>query len=370
MLTWLEINKKAIEHNLCAFRRLIGRSALLMPVVKANAYGHGFLEVAKICDESGEADRIRVVNLDEALALLDAGIKKPIMILSFYELDKAKITRAIKNKIIFPLYSLEQAKFLNAVGERVGKKAIMHLKVDTGAARIGILPGDAVNFYQKIKLFKNLNIEGLFSHFASSEEDREYTDKQYKLFNKVATDLEQAGCKFKIRHMACSAASVVYPDSQFNAVRLGLGLYGLYPAQSVKDKLKLKPVLSWKTKIIQIKTLPAGAKVGYGGTFVTKKPTKLAILPTGYFDGYDRRFSNTAQVVVHGVKCPVRGRICMNLTMVDVSGVLNIQIGDEVVLLGKMGKNEISADYLAKLAKTINYEIVSRINPLLPRKVK
>jgi alanine racemase len=167
--------------------------------------------------------------------------------------------------------------------------------------------------------------------------------------------------------MSCSAASVLFKLKDFNAVRVGLGTYGLSPTKKIKNKIKLLPALSWHTKIIQIKTIPAGTKVGYGGTFTTTKTTKLATIPVGYWDGYDRKFSNRAFVIVKGVKCPVRGRICMNLSMVDVSGVANIQSGDKATLLGKNGKKEITANDLADWANTINYEIVDRINPLLPR---
>jgi len=370
MLTWLEINSKVIKRNLKQLRRLIGPKVMLMPVIKANAYGHGFLEVAKICNQSGEVDRVCVVNLDEALTLIKNKLaKKPIMILSFYELDKKKISIAVKHGIIFPVYDVAQANFLYRVGERMDKKVKIHVKIDTGATRIGILPTQAINFIIKTSKLKNLNIEGIFSHFASSETDPVYTKKQLKLFNDILLKLEKNKIFIPIRHMACSASSTLFKTSHFNAVRLGTAMYGLYSSPKMIPHLKIKPALSWYSTIIQIKILPSDTKIGYGGTYTTKKPTKLAIIPVGYYDGYDIRLSNHSQVIIRGKKCPVRGRICMNLFMADVTALKNIKTGDRVTIIGQENKNSVSADDLAKIENTINYEIVDRINPLLPRVV-
>ena len=367
MLTWLEIDTQAIKHNLKEFRRHLGRKILLMPVIKANAYGHGFLGVAKLLDQSREVDRLCVVSLDEALKLIKNKITKPVLILSFYDLEIKKLLPAVKNEIIFPLYNLEQAKILNAVGERAGKIVKVHLKVDTGAARIGLAPGEVIKFVNQIKKYRHIKITGLFSHFASSEDDRGYTLRQIKVFNKIYRDLRQTGINIKEQHLACSAASLLYPTANFNAVRLGLSLYGLYPNPKSKTKIKLRPALSWYAKIVQIKQIPKGARIGYGGTFITTKPTTLAVIPVGYFDGYDRRFSNKAQVLIKGQKCPIRGRICMNLSMMDITGLKGVKQGDKAVLIGQIKLNSVSVDNLAKIARTINYEIVDRINPLLPR---
>ncbi len=368
MFTWLEIDARAIQYNLKQFRKLIGPKVLLMPVVKANAYGHGFLLVAKICQQAKEADRICVVNLDEALELIKAGItKKSIMILSFYDLDKEKLLKAIKRDIIFPIYRLDQIQTLNKIGKLLNKKVKVHLKIDTGTSRLGILPKQAIDFVKKIKKYKFLNLEGLWSHFASSEESRAYTEKQIKIFNKVSEDLEKIDIKIPIKHFACSAAMALYRETRFNAVRLGISLYGLYSAALAKSKIKLKPALSWYTKIIQIKILSKGTRIGYGGAYITKQKTKLAILPIGYWDGYDRRFSNKSFVLIRGKKCPVRGRVCMNLTIIDVTDVFGVRVGDKATLIGYDRDQKIIIDDLAKWANTINYEITDRINPFLPR---
>ncbi|MFA5127579.1 MAG: alanine racemase [Patescibacteria group bacterium] len=370
MLTWVEVDKEAIEFNLRQFRKLIGSDRLLMPVVKANAYGHGFLEVAKICDKSPQVDRMCVVNDDEAFTLTENKIRKPVQILTFYELDKTEKTLKLAKKgVIFPLFSLKQAIFLNKIGERAGKKIKVHIKVDTGASRVGLLPKEILPFLEKINKFSHLEIEGLFSHFAASEEDRIFTEHQMSSFEKIISDLEKRGYHIPIKHFACSSASVLYKKSLLNGVRLGLSLYGLYPDDLSKKIIKLQPALSWHTKIIQVRTLPAWTKIGYGGSFTTKRTTKIAVLPVGYWDGYDRGLSNKSFVLIGGKKCPIRGRICMNICMADVSAVKNVKAGDGAVLIGRQKSNSISADNLADFAGTINYEIVDRINPLILRKI-
>lgn len=364
MLTWVEIDKEAIKYNLEQFRKLIGPKTLLMPVIKSNAYGHGFKEIALICNQSREVDKICVVSLNEALDLLKLNIKKPIFILSFYDLDSPELALAIKNDITFSLYTLEQAAILNQIGERFKKKVKVHLKIDTGTSRIGILPQDVISFLLKIKNFSYLYLEGLWSHFASSEDDKEYTFLQTKKLKEVNNLIEKEKIKIPLKHIACTAGAILYPETHLDAVRVGLGIYGLYPSEKTRKKIHLKPALSLYTKIIQIKNIDPGTKVGYGGTWITTKKTKLAIIPLGYFDGFDRKFSNNGKVLIKNKLCSVRGRISMNLTIIDVTKIKNLKTGDQVTIIGVGGRE---ADMLAKEVNTINYEIVTRINPLLPR---
>jgi len=366
-LTWVEISSSAINYNLKQFRKLIGKDKLLMPVLKSNAYGHGFLEMAEICNKNSEVDKVCVVSLDEAITLINHKITKPVLILSFYDFNKDKLKLAIKNKVIFPIYEIEQAKVLNKITSQMKQTVKIHLEIDTGASRTGILPEQTLEFIKRLKHYPNLILEGIWSHFASSEEDPKYTYYQLKRFEQVINNLDKANVHIPLKHMACSASSILYPQSLFNAIRLGLGLYGLYPSPKTKNKIKLKPALSWYTTIIQVKEIPSKAKIGYGGTYTTKNRTKLSIIPVGYWDGYDRSFSNKAQVIIHNKKCPVRGRICMNLTMVDITGIKNVKIKDKVILIGKSKTQEITAEDLAKWQNTIKDEIVTRINPLLPR---
>ncbi len=366
MLTWLKINAETIKYNAKQFKKLIGPKVLLMPVIKANAYGHGFLKVAKILQITKEVDRICVVNLDEAVELIKNKItKKPILILSFFDnQDSEKLNLAIKNKIIFPLYDLKNALILNRAGDRLKKKIKVHLKIDTGTSRLGISPAEALGFVKALQKFKHLKLEGLWSHFASSESDPAYTKNQYNILKEVDQSLQKNGFNIPIKHLACSAATLNTKFTHENAVRIGVSLYGLYPDQ--KQTIKLKPALSWYTTIIQTKDLPRGAKVGYGSTFITKKPTRIAVLPVGYWDGYDRRLSNNGFVLIKNKFCKIVGRICMNICMVDITG-LKAKAGDRVTLVGQEGKQIISIDDLAKWCQTINYEIVDRINPTLPR---
>lgn len=370
MLTWVEISQKAIEHNLMAFRRLVGRGTLLMPVIKSNAYGHGLLEVGAVLSKNKQVDRLCVVNLEEAIMLLSAKVKKTIIILGIYEHDEQKIKIAIKAGVVFPLYTLEQAKMLERVGESIRKKVFVHIKLDAGASRIGVLPHEAAAFIKQVSAFSHIVIEGLWSHFSSSESSALVTKEQLQILTDVNSELINLNINVPLKHMACSASTILYPKTICNAVRFGISVYGLHPDISTNKKIKLQPALSWKTTVIQVKILPKGAKISYGGTYKTKRKTKLAVLPVGYWDGYARSFSNHADVLIKGVRCPVRGRVCMNLTMVDITDVPGeVKTGDIATLLGKDRKENISAEELAIHANTINYEIVTRINPLLPRKL-
>ena len=365
MLTWLEINTAAIEHNIRQIKKFIGKNVLLMPVIKANAYGHGFLTIARICQKNPNVDRICIVSLDEALELIKNKLtKKPIIILSFFDQEKDKLLLAAKNNIIFPLYNLQDAALLNRVGESIHKKIKVHIKIDTGTSRLGVLPKNIVHFIEQIKKFNYIEIEGLWSHFSSSEESYKITKTQHNILKTVEKTVKNKGFHIPIIHIACSAAIFNHPFTHENAVRLGLSLYGLYANKN--KRIALKPSLSWFTKIIHIQQVSAGTTIGYGTSYTTKKPTTVATLPVGYSDGLDRRLSNKGYVLIRGQKCPILGRICMNMCMVDITGI-PAQIHDTVTLIGKNKKKTISAEDMATWSNTINYEIVARINPLLPR---
>ncbi len=368
MLTWIETNSRAITYNLKQFKKTLGPGVLLMPVIKRNAYGHGFLETAHIVGESAIVDRICVASLDEAVSLLKHGIKKPIVILSFYELDSPDILLAIRNNVAFPVYDKKQISTLDRYAKSLKKTAIVHVKIDTGTSRLGILPHEAVNFATYIKKFSHIKWEGLWSHFSSSENDPMETARQKTIFDQVVSDLKQAGSEPPLKHFACTASTILYPDTHYNAVRVGLGTYGLYPSLACQKKITLKPALAWHTRLIQVKNIPAGTSISYGKTFTTKRPTVLGILPIGYYDGYDRKLSSKAHVLVKGKRCAVLGRICMNLTMIDLTDLNTpVKPGEQVTLIGNSKKATISADELAENSTTINYEIVDRLNPLIPR---
>lgn len=368
MLTWVEINQKALKKNINALRKILGRQVELMPVIKANAYGHGFLEIARLCTKNKQVDRLCVVSLDEALQLIQNKLtRKPIIILDIFDLEITKITAAVQYNVAFPLFTLRQAKILNTVGERANKKIKVHIKLDTGTSRVGVLPHEIVDFAKKIRQFRHLTTEGLWSHFSSTESSPNVTQKQWRRFITADKELRQAGIVVLFKHMACSAATILFPEMHSDGVRAGLAVYGLYPAETTKRRISLTPVLSWRTKIIQIKTVPKNTSIGYDSSYLTKRQIQLAVIPIGYADGYDRSLGNAAFVLVHGKRCPVRGRICMNLSMIDVTGAKKTKAGDTVTLIGRQGKEEITAEELAESATTINYEIVTRIAPHIPR---
>ena len=365
MLTWVEINKKRLEHNLHSFREHIGPSVLLMPVVKSNAYGHGMLEVARICDASSFVDRLAVVNNDEAVMLKLAGINKPIQILSFFDKNDDSIIQSIKNEVTFPVYYAGQAIYLDKLATRIGKSVKIHIKIDTGTTRTGIQPDEIENFLSSLSGLKKIVVEGIWSHFASSEADPEFTNFQNKIFEKTCKKAQNnLGKNFCLRHIACSAAAILHKKTHFDAVRVGLGIYGLYPDESCRNKIDLKPILSWKTTIIQIKKIKKGTKISYGGTYTMKNDGYIAVLPVGYYDGYDRDWSNRSFVRIGKDVFPVRGRICMNLSMVEVNS--GVKAGDTAELIS--GTSTPSVDQLTALSKNrINYEVTTRINPVLPR---
>jgi len=395
MFSWVEIKKFAIRNNLKEFRRIIGPRVKLMAVVKSNAYGHGMVEVAKIAIRSG-ANWLGVANLDEALQLRQVGIKAPIFILSYWDMPlritnlvqiyELRIKKAIKENINFPIYTVNQGQILSQIARKIKKPVNIHLKIDTGTSRIGILPNQTVDFLKEISKMPYLNLAGVFTHYASSESyDQTYTNWQTEKFKKVLEIVRRLGFKNFLAHAGCTASTIVNSATHFDLVRIGIGLYGLWPSVETKKlaedqgrKIILKPALTWKTKIIQIKELPPATFVGYDRTFKTARKTKIAVLPIGYWDGYDRRLSNPTplklrgtgqgEVLIKGKRCPIRGRVCMNLTMVEITNISNVKVGDEVVLIGKQGQEEITIDEIAEKIGTINYEVATRVNALILRK--
>jgi len=371
-LVWVEIGKSALSHNLKQFKKIIGPQVRLMAVVKSNAYGHGLLEIAKLCDSSREVGMLCTVNLSEALILKQKGIKKPILVLSYYSLDKKEITKAIKQKIHLAVYDSRQYRYLNNLAGKLKRKAKIHFKVDTGTSRLGLTAEESLAEIKKIIRLKYLQLAGLFTHLATAEEtNQSFTKRQTALFSKLIGQLDRNNIFIPLKHAACSAAILLNKAGHFDAVRLGLSLYGLWSledGQKIKKKYPLKPVLSWKARVIQVKEISKGGTVGYGRTYRAKKKIKIAILPVGYNEGYDRKLSSRGEVLIKGAKCKVLGRVCMNLIMVDVSGK-DVKVNDEAVLIGRQGRVEITVEELAEKIGTINYEAITRINPLLPRKI-
>ena len=371
--SWIEIDREALLHNLMLYKRCAPQ-AFFAPVIKSNAYGHGLALIAEILDQSALVDMLCVVALSEALFLRSQGIKKDILVLSIIDQDMSK---ALLQNIDLIVYDLETARELSSQAEQLGLKASIHIKIDTGLSRLGILADQALSIITQIHALPGIYIRGLFSHLANSEEEHSFAQEQLERFLGLIASLESNGITIPLYHISCSAALSALPEVHTSMetrsmVRLGLGLYGLWPSENNKKMTQqrypdfhLRPVLRWKTRIIQIKEIPAGSSVGYGRSHYVKEKTKIAVIPVGYWDGYDRRLSGKASVSINGHKAPVLGRIAMNLTMIDITA-LPINSSDEVFLIGPQSFTQV--DMLASLCNTINYEITTRINPLLPRR--
>lgn len=363
--SWVEVSAQALLHNIAQYKKIIPRHALLAPVIKGNAYGHGLLEIAQILETADFVDYVCVVSLSEALFLRTNSITKPILILSILD---TPLEDAIKYNIDNVLYDTTTALELNTLAQKQNKAARVHIKIDTGLSRLGIHYTQAQKFIKHCLSLPHIQVVGFFSHYIDAEDQEpKYCALQKERFDALVKLFPQIPYK----HFSCSAALSSF-DSSYTFARFGIGLYGLWPSQENRVKtlsrspqFSLQPVLTWKTKIIAIKKIPAESTIGYNATFTTQKETITAVLPIGYWDGYDRKLSNCGRVKIHNQYAPVLGRIAMNMIVVDISDIPQAQIGDTVILLG--ADPEITAETLAKQCGTINYEITTRINPLLKR---
>ncbi|QSR84128.1 alanine racemase [Methylacidimicrobium sp. B4] len=349
---WAEIDGSALRHNLAVVRSRISEETKLVAVVKANAYGHGLIPVAKEL-VGGGADILGVSNVEEAAELRAAGVATtPILLLSACLPEE--FARAIEYHAWPTISTYEEAKRLNAAARKAGVRATAHFKIDTGMGRLGLWGAEAVKELKRAERLPAVEIGGVCTHFSSADEDPERTEEQWNELMRWRPHFAD-----KKLHVANSAAlwrKTVYACS---FVRVGLALYGLPPMPFLRRLLR--PVLSWKTRITLLRHLPAGRTVSYGATYVLRKAQKLATLAVGYGDGYFRTLSNRAQVLVRGSRCRIRGRVTMDQSIVDVSGVPGCKVGDEVVLLGPQGDQVIYAEELAKIAGTIGYEIVTAV---------
>ncbi|HAD82467.1 MAG: alanine racemase [Candidatus Edwardsbacteria bacterium RIFOXYD12_FULL_50_11] len=371
-INWVEIDRAALLGNIRAFRKLLGPQAKFMPVIKSNAYGHGLPEVASILAGSKLVDWLGLNSLDEAVALREQGVRKPLLLLGYVPLGR--LAEAARNDIRLTAYNQETVLALAKI--KIKKKIPLHIKLETGTNRQGVDLAAAISLAALIKKYPHLFLEGYSTHFANIEDttDRSYPDSQKENYQRMIARLEKLGHSAPVNHVACTAAALIFPDTHKNLARIGIGLYGLWPSRetmlAVRDSdpgFSLAPVLSWKTRVAQVKTVPSGSFISYGCTYRTTRKTRLAVLPVGYYDGYDRRLSNTAHVLIKGKRAPIRGRVCMNLCLADITDIPGVKLEDEAVLLGRQGQEQISAEQLAQWIGTINYEVVTRINPLLPR---
>ena len=359
--TWAEVNLKSLAYNLGRIKKTLSAKTLILATIKADGYGHGLIPVAKKLTAC-KVDYFGVASIDEGIKLRAAGIKDPILILGLILKEDVKVL--FQYKLTPTICSYDQALELDRCGRGLGQKIKVHIKVDTGMGRIGVVWQEAKKLICGIASLGSVKIEGLFTHFALADTDEKFTGQQINLLNELRSQLEIEGLRIPLVHAANSMGLLAFRNSHFNMVRPGLVLYGLYPKQTLN--IKLKPVLSLKTKVIYVKRVFKGCGISYGHSYVADKKTTIVTLPLGYGDGYPRNLSNIGPVLIKGRRFKISGRICMDQIMVDV-GDLKVRIGDEAVLIGAQGQSRITAEELADISGTIPYEIVCGLGSRIPR---
>lgn len=361
--TWAEINLNNIKHNFHALKNTLKSYTKVCCVVKADAYGHGAVEVAKMLQQE-KADYFSVARFEEAVELRNNNIHTPILCMGY--ISECDIEEAINRYIGITVYSYEMAKIINQKAGKLGKKASIHIKIDTGMSRLGFLTDDnSINDILKLKELINLNIDGIYTHFATADEtDKKETYLQLERYKKVIDALEKTNIDIQFKHVSNTAAIIDLKELGFNMVRLGIGLYGHYPSDEVSKEVELKPAMKLKTIITNIKTVAPGTKVSYGYTYEFKEASTLATLAIGYADGFDRT-QNNPKVMVNGILCDVVGRICMDQCMVKIPEGLNVNIEDEVLIMGD--EVRVTAEDLASRRGTINYEVLCSVSRRVTR---
>lgn len=367
---WAEIDLGAVAKNVREVRRLTKPTAKILAVVKANGYGHGAAEIGRVALANG-ADWLGVARLSEGIALrCEAGLAAPILVLGYTPTELAD--EIVRHRLSQAVYTREMALALSEAAGRCGNgtRAKVHIKIDTGMGRIGLLSGsDVVEEILCLARLPHLDIEGVFTHFANADsDDKDYTKRQLARFLEIAEALRKEGLDVPLKHIANSPALMEMQETHLDMVRAGIIVYGLYPSDSFKrGNVKLYPVMSLKAKVAHIKRVPAGFKISYGCTYTTSEPATIVTLPLGYADGYSRLLSDKGEVLLNGRRFPVIGRVCMDYLMVKADDALDIAIGDQAVLIGRQSEEAITADEIAAKLNTINYEIVCMINSRVPR---
>lgn len=372
-LTWIELDSGAFRSNIKKLCELAGKR-LLAPAVKANAYGHGLEEIIRLLQKES-IEYVSVHSAEEAKQVREAGWGRKILVVGYIPLSYLK--DVIDLELDLTVYNLETIKKLGHLTEKHNSPARIHLKIETGTNRQGVPLNKIEKFIIEIKKYNRLELIGISTHFANIEDttDHSYAQSQLKIFKQAVAAIRKLGVRPQLNHTACSAALLLFDETRFDMVRPGIALYGLWPSKETylsyrlqgKSNDILKPVLSWKTRVIQIKDVPADSFIGYGCTYRTTTRTRLAVLPVGYSDGYDRSLSNLAYVLIRGKRAPIRGRICMNLMMADVTDIKGVKLEEPVTLIGRDNGEYLGADQLALWSGTVNYEIVSRIRGQIPK---
>lgn len=364
---WAEINLDDLAHNIKEVIRITKDNTIVTAVVKADAYGHGAIMAAKTFLENG-ADRLAVATLSEAIELRKAKIQAPILVLGYT--PNFQLKNVIKNNIVQTIYTYEQGLEISKIAKESDAIATVHIKLDTGMGRIGF-KSEKETISEIIEIYKlpNIKIEGMYTHFAiADEKDKTGTRKQMERYNFIIEQLKEKGIEIPIKHVSNSAATIDLKECNMNMVRAGIMLYGLYPSKDVNtESVNLKPAMTLKACISNVKTVEAGTGISYGHIYITDKTTKVGTLPLGYADGYTRMLTEKAEAGIKGKRVPVIGRICMDQCMIDITNVDNVNIGDEVILFGNGDNNSPHIDEIAEKLGTINYEVVCMISRRVPR---
>lgn len=357
-----EIDLAALRCNLQWIRSRIAPNTKILAVVKANAYGHGAIPISQSLEEMG-VDHFGVALVEEGVTLRQAGVRLPILVMGGIFEDQ--VPEILQYRLTPVIYRISLARVLSEHAQNRGISWPVHIKVDTGMGRLGLRPEEVEGFVMGLRLLKGLEIEGILTHFADADiSDKRFAQEQMAIFLRICDALDKNGSHARIRHVANSAAVVDLPETHLDMVRTGLMLYGYHPNRT---DLPLQKILSWKTRVVHLKKVPTGTTISYGRTFVTRRESLIATLPVGYADGFDRTLTNRGVVLIRGMRVPVVGRVCMDMTMLDVTEVPGVAVGDTVTLLGRDGSEEITAHDLANQAGTICYEILSRIGPRVQR---
>ncbi len=366
--SWVEVNLSAIENNARRLKEIVGHETELLAMVKANAYGHGAIETARAVLRGG-ATWLGVYAAGEGIELRQAGITAPVLVVG--PTLSAWIPVAVAHNLTLTIFSLDTVRTINDAAREQHLMVRVHVKINTGMTRLGIEPEQAIEFANALRELKHIEVQGAFTHFAVSDEtsdfSREYTQQQLAKFNRVVQDFESAGLNVQYRHTANSPASAYLPEARFNLSRGGILFYGLDPSDEVQRPAGFVPALSFKTYVAQVREVSVGTYVSYGCTFRAARAMRLAVLMVGYGDGF-RRKPNYGEVLVRGKRAPIVGRVCMDQTMIDVTDIPGVTEGDEVVLIGKQGREEISADEVARKLGTNNYETVTTISARVERR--
>lgn len=361
------VDLDAIASNIKNIRAKVDKNSGIIGIIKADAYGHGSVETAKVLLDNG-ADWLAVAVVDEGLNLRKNGITAPILLLGYT--PELRLNDVINNGFIQTVYSYDTAKKLSDAASALGKKAVIHIKIDTGMGRIGYrVNEESADEIVKISKLPNIDVNGMFTHFSTADEaDKSYTLEQYNKFVKMNDMLEERGLHIPVKHAANSAAIMDFDNMMFNMVRPGIILYGAYPSDEVKkENLSLSPAMSIKTHVSYVKDVNEGDSISYGRKYTAPSKRRIATIPVGYADGFIRAYSNGGKVLVRGEYAPIVGRICMDQFMVDVTDIDGVEVNDEVVLMGRQGDKEITADFIASVLDTINYEVFCTLSKRVPR---